>query len=264
VVDQEYKIEEFELNPSSNQDGVYILSEIKNDFESLYLKVRDKEKRIYSDDELILLPFASDGNIHKAEWNLRAKSFNRFKEYLNTKTENINILDLGCGNGWFCGQLSRTMNHNLFCVDINFAELRQGSRVFNSNKLKFIYADIFSVEFPVSYFNLITLNASIQYFLNFKRIIDRLLGLLNGNGEIHIIDSPFYPENEVSNAGRRTNEYFKSIGFPEMSKHYYHHSLMDLNAYDHEIHYKPNTLINKFKTMFFINDSPFPWIMIKK
>jgi SAM-dependent methyltransferase len=264
VVDKEYKIEEFELNPSSNQDGVYILSDIKNDFESLYLKVRDKEKRIYSDDELRLLPFTSDGNIQKDEWNLRAKSFNRFKEYMSTKPGTMNILDLGCGNGWFCGQLSKTTNHNFFCVDVNLTELKQAKKVFNSEKLKFIQADIFKVDIPIDYFDLITLNASIQYFPNFKRIIDRLLGLLNDNGEIHIIDSPFYSENEVSNAVRRTNEYFKSIGFPEMSKQYYHHSLMDLNAYDHEIHYKPNTLINKFNKMFFINDSPFPWILIKK
>jgi len=262
-VDKEHKIAEFKLNTSSIQDGVYILSDIKNDFESLYLKVREKEKRIYSDVELRLLPFASDDNIHKAEWNLRVQSFNRFKEYLNIKPENMNILDLGCGNGWFYSQLSKTMNHNLFCVDINLAELRQGSRVFNSKKLKFIYADIFTVDFPIDCIDLITLNASIQYFPNFKRIIDRLSGLLNDDGEIHIIDSPFYPENEINSAKQRTEEYYNSIGFSEMSQHYFHHSLKDLSAYNYEIQYKPNTLINKFKTMFFINDSPFPWIMIK-
>lgn len=263
-MDQEYKIVEFELNPSSNQDGVYILSEIKNDFESVYLKVRDKEKRIYSDDDLRLLPFASDGNIHKAEWNLRTKSFNRFKEYLNAKSENMHILDLGCGNGWFCSQLSKGMDHNFYCVDVNLRELKQGAKTFNSDKLKFIYADIFSFEFPVSYFDLITLNASIQYFPNFKMIIDRLLGLLNHNGEIHIIDSPFYLENEIRSAKQRTEEYYNSIGFPEMSQHYHHHPLKDLNSYNFEILYKPNALINKFKKVLSAKDSPFPWIKIMK
>lgn len=264
MVDQEYTIAEFDFNPSSNQDGVYILSDIKNDFESLYLKVREKEKRIYSDDELRLLPYSSDGNIHKAEWNLRVKSFNRFNEYLKTKLENMNILDLGCGNGWFCGQLSKTMNPNFFCIDVNLAELKQGSRVFNSKNLKFIYADIFKIDIPLEFFDLIVLNASVQYFPKLKVIFDRLIDLLNKNGEIHIIDSPFYPENEINNAKKRTEEYYNSIGFPGMSKHYYHHSLNDLNSYNFELQYKPDTFYNKFKKVLSGKDSPFPWIKIMK
>ena len=101
---------EFKLNRESLQDGVYILSEINDEFETIYLKVREKEKRIYSDEELIKLPFASKTNPHKKEWDLRAKSFLRFKDYLVSKKEKINILDLGCGNGWFSGQLSKSFN----------------------------------------------------------------------------------------------------------------------------------------------------------
>ncbi len=87
-------MDEFKLNRESFQDAVYILSEINDEFESVYLKVREKEKRIYSDEELIKLPFASKTNPHKKEWNLRAKSYLRFKEYLRQKKDNLNFLIL--------------------------------------------------------------------------------------------------------------------------------------------------------------------------
>ena len=71
-------MDDFKLNPVLLRDGVYILTEINNEFEFIYLKVRDKEKRIYPDDELIKLPFSSVKNPYKKEWNLRAKSYLRF------------------------------------------------------------------------------------------------------------------------------------------------------------------------------------------
>ena len=45
-------MDDFKLNPAVLRDGIYILTEINNEFESIYLNVRDKEKRIYSDNEL--------------------------------------------------------------------------------------------------------------------------------------------------------------------------------------------------------------------
>ena len=59
-MDTEIKMDDFELNPDVLRDDVYILTEINNEFESIYLKVRENEKRIYPDDELINLPFASN------------------------------------------------------------------------------------------------------------------------------------------------------------------------------------------------------------
>ena len=48
------------LEQFKKENGVYILSERNNDFEEFYIKVREKEKRIYSDAELGNLPFATD------------------------------------------------------------------------------------------------------------------------------------------------------------------------------------------------------------
>lgn len=256
-------MDKFKLDPNTHQNGVYILSEIQDDFESIYLKVREKEKRVYSDDELQNLPFASEFNPHKKEWDIRAKSFSRFRKYLETKNQNLKILDLGCGNGWFSGQLSKSFNHKIYCVDVNITELKQGRRVFDSDNLNFIYADIFSAELSTNFFNVIILNAAIQYFPEIKTLLNKLLSLIKVNGEIHIIDSPIYSEVEVENAKKRTEDYYSSIMSPEMINNYFHRSWNEFSEYCFEILYNPSSVKRKLKKMFLINDSPFPWIRIK-
>jgi ubiquinone/menaquinone biosynthesis C-methylase UbiE len=255
---------ELKLNQAEKQNDVYILSEFNNEFESAYIKVREKEKRIYSDAEIEKLPFASKLNPHKNEWCLRAKSFLRFKKYLKAKSENLNILDLGCGNGWFSGNLSKNFNHNIFCVDVNLTELNQGARVFKSKKIKFIYADVFTSDLPKQFFHLIILNASAQYFPDIKKLLKRLGEIISSTGEIHIIDSPFYLKDEVVKAKKRTEDYYSSINIPEMSKHYYHHSFEIFSGFNSIIHYDNSSIRNKIRKLFLIKDSPFPWIEIKQ
>lgn len=264
MVDEKCKMAEFKLIPDQKQDGVYILSEINDEFESLYLKVRKKEKRIYSDTEVDSLPFIFESSPHKNEWKLRKKSFLRFKSYLKIKNENLNILDLGCGNGWFSGNLSKDFNHDFFCTDVNLTELKQGERVFDSNKIKFIYADIFKADFPTDFFSLIILNASVQYFPDLNKLFERFFKLLTINGEIHIIDSPFYAFDEDHNAKKRTMDYYSSINFPGMARYYHHHTFQSLIGFNTKILYNPSSIKNKIRILFLIKDSPFPWIVIKK
>ncbi|MCW8823526.1 MAG: class I SAM-dependent methyltransferase [Ignavibacteriaceae bacterium] len=253
-----------DLSKYPTDEGVILISPVKNDFENLYIELRKKEQRVYSDEEVMKLPFAGISNSHKKEWDLRAKSFLRFEKYLGMKKENLNILDLGCGNCWFCGQISKIFNNNYYCIDVNLTELKQGKRIFDSNKLKFLYADIFTAEFPLSSFDLIIINSAIHYFPDFKKIIDRLLGLLNENGEIHIIDSPFYDESESANAKQRTKDYFNSIGFPQMADNYFHHTWKELSTFRYKILYDSSSLKNRLLKLLLIKNSPFPWICLTK
>ena len=243
---------------------VYILSEINSQFEETYLKVREKEKRIYTDDEVKTLPFATDKNPHKDEWELREKSFKRFKKYLESKEENLRILDLGCGNGWFCGQLSKSFNHSFYCVDVNLTELKQAARVFKSEKLKFIYANIFAAEMLIGSFDLITINAAVQYFPDLQKMLVRLLSLIKERGEIHILDSPFYADDEVENAKKRTGDYYESIGSPEMADRYFHHTYGELGDFKRRYLYQPPSAIKRIRRLITPKDSPFPWIVIDK
>lgn len=256
--------EPFSREKLHSTDDVYILSKINNQFEELYLKVRQKEKRIYTDDEVNSLPITLKNNPHKDEWKLREKSFLRFKEYLTSKKENLNILDLGSGNGWFCGQLSKSFNHFFYCIDVNLYELKQAARIFSTEKIKFIYADIFTTEIRNDSFDLIIINAAVQYISDLKKLLKRLLTHINATGEIHIIDSPFYTDAEVENAKGRTKAYYESLGFPEMSEHYFHHTFTELEKFNYKLLYNPTHPQTIFAKFLKEKDSPFPWIVVNK
>jgi ubiquinone/menaquinone biosynthesis C-methylase UbiE len=247
-------------------DGVFFYSNLQptKEFEKNYIEVRSIEGRIYSDEEVKKLPFASSSNPHKYEWEMRAKSFLRFKEYLSKKKGELNIMDFGCGNGWFSIQLSKNFNHNFYCIDVNLIELEQGARINKSDKVKFFYANIFTSEILSLSFDLVIINSSIQYFRNCTDLITRLLSFLNSGGELHIIDSPIYHPGKVNAAKERTDKYYRELGFPQMSEFYYHHSTEKLEDFNYTYLYNPNSFKKKISKKIFSENSPFPWIKIIK
>ena len=253
-----------EFKKLNKVNGVIRISDVDDTFEKMYLKSRNKEKRVYSDDEIKLLPYASTLNPHKGEWAIRTKSFLRFREYLSRKKSILNILDLGSGNGWMTGQLAKEFNHNYYCVDVNLIELEQAARVFDENNITFIYADILSTSFPTNVFDIVIINSALQYFQNISSLIKELFFVSKSYGEIHIIDTPFYRQNELINAKNRTLKYYQSIGFPEMSKYYYHHSIHELKYLRYSYLHNPYSFKKKLTDLFFEKDSPFPWILITK
>jgi len=243
-------------NPNSI-NGVLYLTEKRTSFSTNYISVREKEGRILSDQEVYNLPSPLKSNKNYKEWQLRKKSSHRFVFYLKNKNKPLNILDIGCGNGWFSNALAFINNTKVDAIDINIEELEQAARVFNNDNLSFIYADIFESlsPFKVKY-DIITLNASIQYFDDLDKLLLTLKSFLKPNGEIHILDSPFYKDSEIEAAKKRTKDYYKKLGALDMYKYYFHHSNTILKKAT--ILYSPKKGI--FKKLFFPKDIPFYWV----
>ena len=230
----------------------------KGSFSSLYLQVRKLEKRVLTDNQLRSLPKLAPGNSHFKEWQLRQKSTTRFIAYLEKKDKPLKILDLGCGNGWFTHKMAQIAEENVVLgLDINIPELEQAAKVFEKSNLQFGYGNIeeLSSQFKNT-FDLITINAAMQYFNNCTAILKLLKSFLTPSGEIHIIDSPFYEMSEISDAKERTLNYYSELGFPEMAKFYYHHNKKDVEEF--EVLYSPKkSFINKLSRR---KESPFPWL----
>lgn len=234
-----------------NQDFLHICSPIHAEFETAYLKVRRLEQRVYSDEEVRRLPKSKK---QENEWKLRSKSAFRFVKYLKEKHQNSKLLEIGCGNGWFTNYCSNHVS-TATGVDINSTELKQAVRLFGSERVQFYLWDLFEKSPFEHLFDVIVLNASVQYFENFDALIERLKRLLNSQGEIHIIDSPFYDASDIPSAKRRTKDYYASKGVDIMAEQYYHHSIQNIVDFD-EL-YKGRT--SKLNKLIFGKDSPFSW-----
>lgn len=230
----------------------------------LYFRVREKEGRLYPDDIVARLPLMPDGQRFATEWRARAASASRLTLYLSSRPRPLSILDIGCGNGWLSNLLSKA-GHSVLGMDQNHHELKQATRVFPPNShLSFFEADVFSAPFIPGYFDMIILASVLQYFQDASGLVSVLSNYLKPQGEIHILDTPLYLDGELEVAVLRSQEYYASLGFPEMAGHYFHHRASDLQVLYPKILYQPRVWALRLKQLVGDADSPFPWIMIKK
>src|SRR5579859_1218772 len=173
----------------------------------------------------------------------------------------MDILEIGCGNGWLSHQLAGIPGSEVTGLDINFTELQQAARVFNDDpNLRFVQGDIRSGVLQDHLFDCILFAASIQYFPSLKKVIYFCLSQLKPGGEIHIMDTLFYRMKDIEGAKRRTIAYYTSLGYPEMADFYFHHCVDDWRSFHHQILFRPYSVMNKVLG----RNDPFPWIVISK
>ena len=238
----------------------------RNLFEKLYLELRRKEGRIYNDEVVKKLPEISQDDAHATEWTIRSTSLHWLISHLNKNTHLNKILEVGCGNGWLSNNLMRALRAEICGIDVNETELNQAARLFQSDRLSFVKADIMNPIFPVGTFDAIILASSIQYFSCLHLLIEKLHDLLTERGEIHILDSPiYYSGEECSQAQNRSNRYFASLGLEKMSDHYHYHTFNELTGFCPTVIFNPKAFSAVFKrNVFGIQLTPFPWIKIAR
>ena len=243
--------------PAAGDTGILIL-EIMNGFEEEYITLRKKEHRLYGDDEVWLLPNVNPSHVHYREWKFRRRSAERLMQYLERKCRDLNILEVGCGNGWLSATLAGNPRFLVTGTDINTIELSQARRVFgDNNQLRFVFGDIRNNLFPQACFDIIIFAASLQYFESLDEIMRPCALLLKHGGEVHILDTHFYKDENLSHARNRTAVYYELEGAVGMTSYYFHHSLSELKNY----HYNflgGNNIIRKALGI----ESGLPWVCI--
>ena len=232
----------------------------ESEFEKLYISLREREGRIFTEMEIAKLPVVSSSHPHFKEWKVRKNSCTQLLKYVKQEGHFSNILEIGCGNGWLSAQLSLATGGEVTGIDINSTELRQAKRVFAAARnLTFLAGDIRSGILGDKKVDLIVFAASIQYFKSFKEIINTSLQYLTLQGEIHILDSHFYLPEHMIPARKRTKKYFSDAGFPRMSHYYFHHSIRELQGFNYRLLHNPHSWMNKVS----FRKNPFYWVIIK-
>ena len=234
-------------------------------FQENYISIRKAENRIHTIDFIKTLPEVHKGTPHYHEWRIRRRSSHHLLHYLNTSKNVGTILEIGCGNGWLTKLIATSTNHNVVGLDVNLFELIQASEAFgDSPRTHFVFGNIFDDIFRRNSFDAVILAASIQYFSNLQQLFSHIFPLLKNDGAVHILDSPFYAEDQLSEARKRSSQYFAKLGHAEMEKYYFHHSIDKLREFNTETLYDPGTVKNRILRKWFMKDlSPFPWIIVR-
>jgi 2-polyprenyl-3-methyl-5-hydroxy-6-metoxy-1,4-benzoquinol methylase len=218
----------------------------KTEFEDLYLTVRRKEGRFYTDEQVSRLPEIDEIHPYFHEWQMRARSANRLISYLQKKNRPLSILEIGCGNGWLSAKMEEMDGALVTGMDANKPEIEQARRVFKNSSVRFIY-NTFNPESFGNFvkFDVIVFAASFQYFPSARAIIDEAGKLLNAGGEIHILDTHFYDTEQAKLSAGRSKNYYTTMGVAEMAGHYFHHSLNCFDGYDHKAMFNPKNWLNR-------------------
>jgi 2-polyprenyl-3-methyl-5-hydroxy-6-metoxy-1,4-benzoquinol methylase len=237
---------------------VHSLNDRSNSFERSYLLLREKEQRIYTDEELAALPNVSKSHIYYKEWQIRKQSAERFINYLKKKKRPLKVLEIGCGNAWLSSKIAELNFTNIVGIDTNREEIKQACRTFKKDNLALKALNFSTEAMSDMKFDIILFAASVQYFPSIQEIIVKAKQYLLKIGEIHLIDTNFYDSITAIEAKKRTQLYFTKMGFPEMDKFYFHHQLDELANFNCQVIYNPKLLLNRL----FIKN-PFYWICIK-
>ena len=143
------------------------------------------------------LPFKDLSNRYRADWAIRARSFNVLVKNVLTRLQNplersLKILDLGAGNGWLSNRLA-AQGDRVIAVDLLVNE-QDGLGAWKHYEHSFIPMQAEFNHLPVMdrFADVVIFNASFHYAEDYAKTLREALRVLPAEGLIVIMDSPLY------------------------------------------------------------------------
>src|SRR5687768_17235695 len=143
------------------------------------------------------LPFKDLNGHHKADWRIRARSFNVLVNKVLTPLQNplersLKILDLGAGNGWLSNRLA-AQGDRVFAVDLLINDLDGlGAWKYYEHTFTPVQAEFNHLPIADHFADAVIFNASFHYSENYTETLKEALRVLSPRGCVIILDSPVY------------------------------------------------------------------------
>jgi ubiquinone/menaquinone biosynthesis C-methylase UbiE len=112
----------------------------------------------------------------KLRWKRRVKMF------CKNLSENVSVLELGCGTGYFTKELSKT-NAKITAIDISPDLLKFAKSQIQNKNVEFLLEDACSMSFKDSTFDVV-LGSSVLHHLDIDSAVKEIFRVLKKNGTI--------------------------------------------------------------------------------
>ena len=162
-----------------------------------YRTVRRNENRVIDESTSYrALPFADLTETHRAEWRIRAATFQALMrlvvEPMVKATGQLTIADLGAGNTWMSRRLA-LVGHLVVAVDLHTDPSDGlGARVFSEVEFDAVQAEFDRLPIPDGACDLAVFNGSIHYTTDPATTMGEALRVIRPGGALVILDTPFY------------------------------------------------------------------------
>jgi ubiquinone/menaquinone biosynthesis C-methylase UbiE len=156
-----------------------------------YGTIRKAEGRGSNSREYYLaLPYQDLSETNSEQWRIRASTFRYFEKNL-LQEGNLDILDLGAGNGWMSYRLAQR-GHRPVAVDI-FTDPQDGLEAAREYGLfPVVEAEFDRLPFDSGQFDLAIFNSSLHYSTDYHGTLGEARRCLKPSGSIIVLDSPLY------------------------------------------------------------------------
>ena len=163
-----------------------------------YESVREAEGRSVQDaDHLRALPFRDPSRKRKAEWAIRARSYEALVRHVMQPLETrsgrpLRVLDLGSGLGWLAYRLA-LRGHDVAAVDLLTNDF-DGLGVYRHYDRGFqpVQAEFDRLPYGDASVDLAVYGASLHYAGDYASTLRETLRALAPDGRIVILDTPIY------------------------------------------------------------------------
>ena len=194
----------------SRRDGV--LSLITDERFEHYLRFLEEYRTVRQDEgrgvdesaSYRALPFADLEGRHRAEWRIRAASFDAMMRLVvapmaKETDQALTIADLGAGNTWMSRRLALP-GHHVLAVDLHTDPTDGlGARVFSEFNFSAVQAEFDRLPIPDGVCDLAIFNGAIHYSTDPTATVAEALRVLKPGGAAVILDTPVY---RSADAGR--------------------------------------------------------------
>ena len=104
-------------------------------------------------------------------------------------SEELNILEVGCGSGWLCLQIGNMLHNSskIIGIDVNEKAINQATSTLKPDNIQFLVKDINNIDYKNQFDYIISVN-SYHHFIDHEKALGKIKEALKPDGKFLVVD----------------------------------------------------------------------------